>query len=214
MPSLIQKVEAFLQGHPEQRFTAKNIAKYIVESSQEEYKKKAEQYKQTSDVVQQVAAEIGSSRKRLHELIRSTESRPREYYWSDKSDEVLVDEAEVNGPILSPNESKGTGSKESELYTPVCEYLADEHSLYSKRIDEKKSSKKKGEGGNHWLHPDVVAMEDLTHRWDKRVKDCVDACKGKTVRLWSFEVKVAISRSNIRDCYFQTVANSAWANFA
>ena len=31
--------------------------------------------------------------------------------------------------------------------------------------------------------------------------------------LWSFEVKVKINRSNVRESFFQAVSNSSWANF-
>jgi len=31
--------------------------------------------------------------------------------------------------------------------------------------------------------------------------------------LWSFEVKQLINRSNVRECFFQAVSNSSWANF-
>jgi len=30
--------------------------------------------------------------------------------------------------------------------------------------------------------------------------------------LWSFEVKIKINLSNVRECFFQTVSNSSWAN--
>lgn len=30
---------------------------------------------------------------------------------------------------------------------------------------------------------------------------------------WSFEVKLLINRSNIRESYFQSVSNSSWSNF-
>lgn len=32
-------------------------------------------------------------------------------------------------------------------------------------------------------------------------------------RLWSFEVKLLVNRSNVREAWFQAVSNSSWANF-
>jgi uncharacterized protein len=32
------------------------------------------------------------------------------------------------------------------------------------------------------------------------------------IRLYSFEIKKHIDRSNYRECFFQTVSNSSWAN--
>ena len=35
----------------------------------------------------------------------------------------------------------------------------------------------------------------------------------KVVQFYSFELKLKIDKSNITECYFQAVSNSAWANF-
>ena len=35
----------------------------------------------------------------------------------------------------------------------------------------------------------------------------------KKTKLWSFEVKILINRSNVREVFFQAVSNSSWANF-
>jgi hypothetical protein len=32
-------------------------------------------------------------------------------------------------------------------------------------------------------------------------------------RLWSFEVKLKLNRSNVREAWFQTVSNSSWSNY-
>ncbi len=220
-PTLLDKIDGFLREHTEDKFIAKDIAQKIVDSYPDEYHLKAKKSKQQAvDVVQQVAAEIGSSRKRLQRAypqIKTTETRPRKYYWTEKSDEAEAVEANATDvPRETSLESAESGRepelKESHLYQKLSEYLRDEHELYSRRIDEKKSSNRRGERGNIWLHPDVVAMEDLSRRWHPNVRDCVEACHGKKVRLWSFEVKLKLNRSNIRDCYMQAVSNCAWAN--
>lgn len=35
----------------------------------------------------------------------------------------------------------------------------------------------------------------------------------RRARLWSFEVKRLLNRSNVREAYFQAVSNSSWASF-
>ena len=46
----------------------------------------------------------------------------------------------------------------------------------------------------------------------------VISCAGKhafnKTSLWSFEVKIKINLSNVREYFFQTVSNSSWANFS
>jgi hypothetical protein len=85
--------------------------------------------------------------------------------------------------------------------------------IYTKRIDEKKSANTQGPKGNKWLHPDVVGMEDLTADWHQEIKGVVKEYANKKTKLWSFEVKMLLNRSNVREAYFQAVSNSSWANF-
>lgn len=44
------------------------------------------------------------------------------------------------------------------------------------------------------------------------IQDCVKQGAGQRARLWSFEVKKELSRSNARNSFFQAVSNSSWAN--
>src|ERR1039458_8768357 len=85
--------------------------------------------------------------------------------------------------------------------------------LYSKRIDETKSSNRSARGGNKWLYPDIVAIEDLTQDWTNQIKQLVEARKDKASSLWSFEVKILLNRANVREYFSQALSNSAWANF-
>jgi hypothetical protein len=85
--------------------------------------------------------------------------------------------------------------------------------VYPKRIDERKSSNSYGAGGNKWLYPDIVGMEDLRKNWKREIKECVKEYSDKKSKLWSFEVKIHINRSNVREVFFQAVSNSSWANF-
>jgi uncharacterized protein len=120
-------------------------------------------------------ASIGAYRPALQKKnaqIKTTESRPRQYYWSEKSEQAEVAVVEDQGAdehLLSG----GASIKESDLYPLLSEYLWSEFRVYSKRIDEKKSSNKHGPKGNKWLYPDVVGMEDLTADWHQEIKQVV-----------------------------------------
>ncbi|EJM7153673.1 hypothetical protein NOW39_003175 [Vibrio parahaemolyticus] len=97
---------------------------------------------------------------------------------------------------------------EHDLYPFLIEFLKSELKLHSMRIDEKRSKNSKGAGGNQWLHPDIVAMKIV----NDAVENCVQQGGGQRVRLWSFEVKKALTGSNVRKSFFQAVSNSSWAN--
>ena len=61
--------------------------------------------------------------------------------------------------------------------------------------------------------PCIVALQPLDKGWDSVVQNCVRYSEGRLTRLWSFEVKRQLNRSNVRECFFQAVSNSSWAHF-
>jgi hypothetical protein len=211
-------VLGYLKDLPEEKLTARQIAEWIFVTFPDECqaKKQSSQYVSTdTELVQQLVAEISSQRPRLqkrHPELKTTEGRPRKYYYSEKSDiaEVAAAESTAGTPTADTNDAK---RGEHAMYSLLSRYLLDEFGVYSKRVDEKRSSNKRGPNGNRWLHPDVVGMEDLGAEWHQEVRDCVSQYSDKRTKLWSFEAKLLINRSNVREGFFQTVSNSSWANF-
>lgn len=218
--NLRQAVVGFLKDRAEQKFTARQIAEWLFETFPEECQEKRAKsqgnyIKSDADLVQQLVAEISSQRPRLqkkHPGLKTTEGRPRKYYFSEKSDSAEVAAAENIG-VAAPAGKDEAKIGEHGLYPLLASYLWAEFEVYSKRIDEKRSSNKRGPNGNRWLYPDLVGMEDLGADWHQEVKDCVNQYSDKRTKLWSFEVKLLINRSNVRECFFQSVSNSSWSNF-
>ena len=207
-----------------------------------EKKKKSQRINTDDELTVAVAAEIGSSYRRAwqgkHPELKITEDRPREYYYSeqtgsaevavaesmsdmtdasvaDTADTSVADAADASvADAMDPVDTHATKLSEHDLYPKLTHYLWKEFKVNSKRIDEKCSSNKHGmKGSNRWLYPDVVGMEDLSSDWHQEVRDCVKQYSDKRAKLWSFEVKLGINRSNVRECFFQAVSNSSWANF-
>src|ERR1700758_4924690 len=133
--TLADQVKKVLRGQPEKKFTGREIAQEIVKSDPDKYEVKAKKSKQQANVAQQVAAEIGSSRKRIQETypqIKTTEGRPRQYSWTDKSDETEADEAKQGGGIHTAGTPDGAQLSEHDTYDMLSEYLLEEHGLHSK----------------------------------------------------------------------------------
>ncbi|MFM6965911.1 MAG: COG2958 family protein [Limnohabitans sp.] len=216
--NLAQTVLGYLKARPDEKLTARQIAEWIFATFPEECqaKKHSSQYVSTdAELVQQLVAEISSQRPRLqkrHPELKTTEGRPRKYYYSEKSDvaEVAAAEGVITAPTTDSSDAK---LGEHALYPLLSLYLWEEFGVYSKRVDEKRSSNKRGPNGNRWLYPDLVGMEDLGADWHQEVRDCVNQYSDKRTKLWSFEAKLLINRSNVRECFFQAVSNSSWANF-
>lgn len=216
--NLAKAVLGYLKERPDEKLTARQIAEWIFATFPDECqaKKQSSHYVSTdAELVQQLVAEISSQRPRLqkrHPELKTTEGRPRKYYYSEKSDVAEVAAAEgVVAATMTDSSNAKLG--EHAMYPLLSLYLWEEFGVYSKRIDEKRSSNKRGPNGNRWLYPDVVGMEDLGAEWHQEVRDCVNQYSDKRTKLWSFEAKLLINRSNVRECFFQAVSNSSWANF-
>jgi hypothetical protein len=213
---LKKRVRERLQATSGQKETAAEIARWVLATFPEE----CEQKMAASAVIEtqhqlfaQVRAEIyGSYRnwQRQEPSFKTTEGKPRRFFWSQKDDEAEVAEAEA--PVSQAQEAAGKRTEHS-LYPLLATYLWSEHRVHSMRIDEKRSSNRSGSGANEWLHPDVVGMEDLSSEWTSEVRACVKEHADTRTKLWAFEVKLLLNRSNVRRSFFQTVSNASWANF-
>ncbi len=171
-PALVEKVENFLRGNQETRFTARDIARRLYEIYPDHYRQKQERSAATvipldseDAVISQIAREISACRSRLqnrYPQIKTIEGCPRKYYFTQSGDSKEIEGIELAGNENSPA-SRATGSvvREQDIYLRVSQVLSTEHGVFSKRIDEKRSSNSRGSGGNKWLHPDLVGMEDL-----------------------------------------------------
>ncbi|GAA7448171.1 COG2958 family protein [Helicobacter pylori] len=103
---------------------------------------------------------------------------------------------------------------ERELH-PFLTYMAfDNENLkcYTKTIFHEESSKSP-KGMDRWLYPDMVGVRFL-HAELSNENLIAFSKKFDTlpVKLVSFELKKEISVSNCRECYFQAISNSSWAN--
>jgi hypothetical protein len=215
--NLRQTVTDFLKARPEERFTARELACWMFdnlrEACEEKRRNSRQNFSNDAELVQQLIAEISGIRPEIQKRfpqVRTTETRPRRYYWTTASEAAEV--TKVEG-LLPPAKGAGKALSEHDLYPLLCRFLHVEQNLYPKRIDEKRSTNRHGPNGNKWLYPDLVAMEDIGAEWDREIRACVQQVGAQRTRLWSFEVKLLVNRSNVREVWFQAVSNSSWANF-
>ncbi len=52
----------------------------------------------------------------------------------------------------------------------------------------------------------------MDNDWCSSIKKLHHAYGDKRTKIWAFEVKKIINQSNVRECFFQAVSNSSWAN--
>ncbi|MFB2729320.1 COG2958 family protein [Shewanella mangrovisoli] len=221
MTTRVEMIIETLKANPEKKFTARGLAKEFVQRYPKEIAEKQTnpRYDTYEKLLAQLAAEIGGERtvaaqKACANVATRDKPRPRVYYWQANPEVVAIEEAheelevaEVDSPLVAQSYS------EHDLYPMLIEFLNKDMGLYCQRIDERKSKNSHGNGGNHWLHPDVVALEPLDQGWDEIVRSCVRSSNHSSVRLWSFEVKKHLTKGNVRKYFFQAVSNSSWANY-
>ncbi|QET27248.1 COG2958 family protein [Klebsiella variicola] len=214
MTSRPQMIINVLQANPGKQFTARQLAQKIIDhySAELAEKRKNPRFISDEDFLSQITAEVGGSRTvkakaMCPQVMTRDKPRPRLFYWGESALEQKV-------ANVAPEPTVETVSlTEHSLYPILIDYLSQEEGLLCRRIDEKRSSNNKGLGGNHWLYPDIVALEPLDKDWNEAVQNCVRHSEGRLTRLWSFEVKKQLNRSNVRECFFQAVSNSSWAHF-
>ncbi|WP_100954433.1 COG2958 family protein [Helicobacter pylori] len=98
---------------------------------------------------------------------------------------------------------------------PFLTYMAinnENLKCYTKTIFHE-GSLKSLKGMDRWLYPDMVGVRFLHAEWSN---ENLIAFSKKfdtlPVKLVSFELKREISVNNCRECYFQAISNSSWAN--
>ncbi|WP_187908603.1 COG2958 family protein [Helicobacter pylori] len=120
-------------------------------------------------------------------------------------------------PVLNALKSSAPGVKiahERNLH-PFLTYMAffnENLKCYTKTIFHERSLKS-SKGIDRWLYPDMVGVRFL-HAELSNENLIAFSKKFDTlpVKLVSFELKREIDTENCRECYFQAISNSSWAN--
>ncbi|MFP6337578.1 HrgA protein [Helicobacter pylori] len=120
-------------------------------------------------------------------------------------------------PVLNMEKISAPSAKithERDLH-PFLTYMAinnENLKCYTKTIFHEESLKSP-KGMDRWLYPDMVGVRFL-HAELSNENLIAFSKKFDTlpVKLVSFELKKEISVNNCRECYFQAISNSSWAN--
>ena len=201
-----------LHKNPNERFTCREMAEWIFDNHYdecEEKRKRTQPNFTNNQLISQISSEIRGETLKDSDGINTINipgKRGEHFYFTTNfttNNEMVKKEPATN--IEKPSEQ--------DLYPKLNNYLKNTLNIHNKRIDEKKSSNTKGKNANKWLYPDVVGMKVLSTNWEDTITKCAKLHSDKQIQMWSFEVKIKINMSNIRESFFQTVSNSSWANF-
>jgi Uncharacterized protein conserved in bacteria len=101
---------------------------------------------------------------------------------------------------------------ERSLHKLFCSYLRTRN-IYAKTIYHEKSSTRV-DSAQKWVHPDIVGVQFEEFKNDATLSLLKAAEPKESVHIYSYEMKKKIdSDYTLKQCYFQALSNSSWANF-
>ncbi len=230
---LTKKVHDILKSEYEKNskaeLTAKRIAEIIIERYRDDCQEKINRSRSPllkgktvdsarGDLEFQIKAQILIQQERIKRYPNINidfSVKPRLFVYNEKS--TQPSEQEDADKKIKKEEDK----KEKFLYPMLQQYLYyySGYKIFSRHIPHEGSSSSEA-GANKWLHPDLVGLQDMqddymqdNHKNDEMIS-LMKNIGHKRFKFWSFEVKPEINIGNVRESFFQTVANSFWANFA
>jgi len=141
---------------------------------------------------------------------------PARFFLLSRQGELNSDDFREYGPTkTSTKKDSGLGFHERMLH-PLLAYYAFTNTsfnrgrqIYTKTIYHERS---KHNTLNEWIHPDMIGFYSPIEDWNGRLLEFNKATDRTAIRLYSFEIKKEIDRGNYRECFFQAVSNSSWAN--
>lgn len=138
------------------------------------------------------------------------------YQYSKRPSKFYLKNADVSKETLKTVENKKAENPnfhERDLHPLLTSFVySDRHfKCFAKTIFHEKS-KRKTKGANEWLHPDIVGVYFPFSNYSENTRDFIDSINNSRVKLFSFEMKIKVNFSSLREYYFQAVSNSSWAN--
>lgn len=137
--------------------------------------------------------------------------RPTTFWLKSRQNELLILK---DKPVEEEFKSKINQSKfnERDLHPVLVKFLYEsEFDLYAKTIYHEKSSKNE-KGKDRWNYPDIVGIHFPFEDFEEQTLSLLANLSKPSYKLYSFELKKAISWADLKEYYFQAVSNSSWAN--
>ncbi|WP_324714624.1 HTH domain-containing protein [Helicobacter pylori] len=147
------------------------------------------------------------------------------FYWLKSREREFPPQETSNAEDDEQSECSGTAKKqknsfcEEDLHPLLVKSLSEDSNfrLLCKTIHHKEC--KKGIGGEcKWNYPDIVGVYFPYNKYppfdkyDGEILKFLHHTGQKRHKLFSFELKIRINFSNLKESYFQAVSNSTWAN--
>ncbi|HDZ5006785.1 TPA: HrgA protein [Campylobacter jejuni] len=143
-------------------------------------------------------------------LFIKVSQKPRTFWLKEKENEVL--KLDNKNEITNEKQEKNK-FHERDLHPLLVKFLYEnlDFNLNCKTIYHEQSKKGKG-GEDKWNYPDIVGVYFPYDDYEKETLGLLENLRQTSYKIFSFELKIALNFSNLKECYFQAVSNSSWAN--
>lgn len=140
-------------------------------------------------------------------------NRPARFWLKAREIEDINEiEAKIEKEEQQEIKNKEKGFLEKDLHPLLVNFLhRDGFNLHCKTINANTSKNTKG-GLNEWIHPDIVGIHFPFGDFEKETLNLLANLSTSSYKIYSFELKRFINNANLKECYFQAVSNSSWAN--
>jgi len=135
--------------------------------------------------------------------------------YSTSPTRFFIKDMEPEQTEIPVEEEKDDSVLEKDLHKYLVAYVYSNENFRCccKTINANKvNGKKKSKNKNMWVYPDIVGVHFPFDEQKKGVQDLLNVVNQNNVKVYSFEMKVQLTTANVRECYFQAISNSSWAN--
>lgn len=153
--------------------------------------------------------------KKTNSLFYISSKKPTKFWLKSRSQELDSREVQKNIQTHVQNNERLQEKRafhERDLHPLLVRFMreSEEFDLFCKTIYHETSKKGKS-GKNQWIHPDIVGVH-YPFGFQRETSELLKNFSKTPYELYSFELKISLDFSNLRECYFQAVSNSSWAN--
>lgn len=138
--------------------------------------------------------------------------KPTTFWLKERENELLnMENSKILNEILDKDEKMKF--HERDLHPLLVKFLYENSNfnLRCKTIYHEKS-KKTAMGKDKWNYPDIVGVYFPYDDYNKETLTFLHNIGQNSYKLFSFELKISLNFSNLKESYFQAVSNSSWAN--
>ncbi|MDA3779915.1 MAG: HTH domain-containing protein [Bacteroidales bacterium] len=148
-------------------------------------------------------------------IMIQTSERPSQFFLRKLADTIDLSKVQKQKESADIKKEKIIGKKydERSLHPILVAYTSsDTHFKANLKTVFHENSSKSKKGKNEWLHPDLVGVYFPFQDYENETLEIQNHLSISSIKLFSFEMKISLSFSSIRESYFQAVSNSSWAN--